>query len=216
MREFNDPEGSDVPMLLMRLEETQIEEWEELKQHLTEFGKNSGLFQNIKIKKLGNSLSDPFQLQFKVRGPTSNIIDVGYGVSQVLPILVQILPPSLSGFSRSSHRLPTYSLLQQPEVHLHPKAQAEFTTMLIKSSSNSNRSFLIETHSDYMIDRARIEIRKGNIKPDEVSLIYFEPKRNIVNVHNIRFDKMGNMTGVPQGYRDFFLKESKRLMGFED
>ena len=216
MREFDDPEGSDVPMLLMRLEATQTKEWDELKKHLTEFGKSSGLFQNIKIKKLGKSLSEPFQLQFKVRGPTSNIIDVGYGVSQILPVLVQILYPSISGSSQSSYRLQIYSLLQQPEVHLHPKAQAEFTSMLVKILSSSNRSFLIETHSDYMIDRARIEIRKGNIKPEDVSLIYFEPKGNIVNVHNIRFDELGNMIDVPSHYRDFFLKESKRLMGFED
>ena len=89
-REFNDPEGSDVPMYLMRIEATQKESWEGLKQQLVEFGKSSGLFQNIKIKKFGRSLGAPFQLQFKVRGPTSNIIDVGYGVSQILPILVQI------------------------------------------------------------------------------------------------------------------------------
>ena len=67
-----------------------------------------------------------------------------------------------------------------------------------------------------MIDRARIEIRKGTIRPEDVSLIYFEPKGNIVNVHNIHFDKLGNMEGVPPHYRNFFLKESKRLMGFED
>ena len=67
-----------------------------------------------------------------------------------------------------------------------------------------------------MIDRARIEIRKGTISPEDVSLIYLEPKGRVVNVHNIGFDKMGNMVGAPTGYREFFLKETDRLLGFEN
>ena len=215
-REYYDPEGSDVPMLLMRIEATPKKEWEKLKQQLIEFGISSGLFQDIKIKNFGRSLGGPFQLQFKVRGPTSNIIDVGYGVSQVLPILVQILNYGISKQAKPEYEDIPYFLLQQPEVHLHPRAQAELSSLLANLANQGNQSFIVETHSDYMIDRARIEIRKGTIKPDDVSLIYFEPKGNIVNVHNIGFDDMANMTNVPPHYRNFFLKESKRLMGFED
>ena len=215
-RESKDPEGSDIPMYLTRVEATQKEDWEALKQQLVEFGKSSGLFQNIEIKTLGRSLGAPFQLQFKVRGPKVNIIDVGYGVSQILPILVQILSSDISGSTRRTPRFPPLSLLQQPEVHLHPKAQAEFSSLLAKLASKGRRSFIVETHSDYMIDRARIEIRKGTIRPEDVSLIYFEPKGRVVNVHNIGFDEMANMTGVPAHFREFFLKESDLLMGFED
>ena len=210
-REFNDPEGSDVPMRLMRIESTKKDEWEVLKQRLVEFGKSSGLFQNIEIQNLGGSLGAPFQIKIKVRGPNSNIIDVGYGVSQILPILVHILSPH----SRSQWQN-TYFLLQQPEVHLHPTAQAQLSSLLASSASQSDQSFIIETHSDYMIDRARIEIRKGTISPKDVSLIYLEPKGRVVNVHNISFDKTGNMIGVPTHYRKFFMKEYRRLMGFED
>ena len=163
-REFNDPEGSDVPMYLMRIEATQKKDWEVLKQQLVEFGKSSDLFQNIEIKRLGRALGSPFQLQFKVRGPKVNIIDVGYGVSQILPILVQILNPSISKGTRRTSQS-TFSLLQQPEVHLHPRAQAEFSSLLVKLANKGDQSFIVETHSDYMIDRARIEIRKGTIRP---------------------------------------------------
>ena len=215
-REFNDPEGSDVPMYLMRIEATQKENWEVLKQQLVEFGRSSGLFQDIEMKSLGHALGAPFQLQVKVRGPKVSIIDVGYGVSQILPILSHILNPDISKNPIRDSNQPTFSLLQQPEIHLHPKAQAEFSSLLVKLANRGDQSFIVETHGDYMIDRARIEIRKGNIRPEDVSLIYFEPKRNIVKVHNISFDKMGNMENVPPHYRDFFLKESKRLMGFED
>ncbi len=210
-REFNDPEGSDVPMRLMRIASTKKDEWEALKQALVEFGKASGLFQNIEIQNLGGSMGAPFQLKIKVRGPNSNIIDVGYGVSQILPILVHILSPHpLSQWQN------TYFLLQQPEVHLHPTAQAQLSSLLASSASQGDQSFIVETHSDYMIDRARIEIRKGTISPNDVSLIYLEPKGRVVKVHNIGFDKMGNMVGVPTHYRGFFMKEYRRLMGFEE
>lgn len=215
-REYYDPEGSDVPMRLSRIKTATQDEWEYLKEMLDRFGESSGLFQSIDVKNLGRSMGAPFQLTVKVRGPTTNIVDVGYGVSQILPILVHILEYAvtlghLSGKERKAH-----FLLQQPEVHLHPKAQAELSSLLAHLASRGSQSFIVETHSDYMIDRARIEIMKGNIDKGDVSLIYLEPKKNIVNVHNISFDEMGNMIGVPPHFREFFLHESSRLMGFED
>ena len=214
-REFDDPEGSDVPMYLMRIEAIEKKNWEALKTQLVEFGRNSGLFENIDVKNFGRSLGAPFQLQVKVRGPKANITDVGYGVSQILPILVQILNPSISKSDQQTTQS-SFSLLQQPEIHLHPRAQAEFSSLLVKLANKGNQSFLVETHSDYMIDRARIEIIRGNIRPEDVSLIFFEPKGRIVKVHNISFDKMANMVGDPPHYGEFFLKESKRLLGFKD
>ena len=215
-REFDDPEGSDVPMYLMRIEATDKQNWEALKTQLVEFGRNSGLFENIDVKNFGRALGAPFQLQVKVRGPKANITDVGYGVSQILPILVQILNPSISKNAQRDPRQLFFSLLQQPEIHLHPKAQAELSSLLVKLANKGDQSFIVETHSDYMIDRARIEIIRGNIRPEDVSLIYFEPKGRVVNVHNISFDKMANMIGVPPHYGEFFLKETNRLMGFSD
>ena len=127
-------------------------------------------------------------------------------VNQILPILVRILRRGTpSGF-----------LIQQPEVHLHPKGQAELASLLIALSQKLKHSFVVETHSDYMIDRARIEIRKGNIRPEDVSLIYLEPKQRSVKAHNISFDRMGNLMGTPNHYGEFFLKETDRLLGFED
>ena len=210
MREFNDPEGSDVPLLLMQAKTVRKGSWEKLKAQLVEFGKESGLYQNIDIKNLNRGLGAPFQLKFKVRGPNSNITDVGYGISQILSILVRILDIPLSRREMVSF------LLQQPEIHLHPRAQAEFSSLLVKLANEGNRSFIVETHSDYMIDRARIDIMRGNIRPEDVSVIYFEPKGNVVKVHNIGFDKKANMTGVPSHYGEFFLKETDKLMGFED
>ena len=203
LKETASPEGSEMPMVLMNLSKSNEEEWEHLKNRLEDFGKASGLFTAIGVRKLGRSTNDPFQLQIKVRGPKGNLMDVGYGISQILPILVRIL-------TRQGR-----FLLQQPEVHLHPKGQAELTSLLIDLNRNK-KSFVVETHSDAMIDRARIEIMKKRIKPEDVSLIYLEPSGNKVKVHNISFDKQANMIDVPGSYRDFFLKESDKLLGFGD
>ncbi len=208
LTETETPEGSEIPIALMNLSVSDKKKWETLKQKLLEFGKASGLFADIVTRRLGRSRSDPFQLQIKVGGHKTNLVDVGYGVSQILPILVRIMLRKKTGF-----------LLQQPEVHLHPRGQAELTSLLAEMTRGQEwqNSFVIETHSDYMIDRARIEIMKGRIKPEDVSLIYFEPDGNRVKTHNIGFDSQANMIGVPQGYRDFFLRESDKFLGlFEE
>ena len=217
IKEIPDPEGSEIPVTLMKLSNTETD-WKQMHKKLIHFGKTAGLFSDITVKKYGKSIGEPFQLQFQVRDFQSNIMDIGYGVSQIFPLLVRLFYPQKQDLQRKMflfNRFRNRFLLQQPEVHLHPKAQAEFASLLIENIKTNN-SFLIETHSDYMIDRARIEIRKKNISPDDVSLIYLEPITEGVKAHNISFDKEGNVTGAPKGYRDFFIKESNRFLGFED
>ena len=132
----DDPEGSEVPMHLMLIQATKKKRWEELKHELNQFGRCSGMFQNIEVKNLA-SPGGPFQLKVKVRGPNSNIIDVGYGVSQIMPILVQILdPPS----SRAPVTEIPFFLLQQPEVHLHPESASR--TLLLAGDFGGQRQAL--------------------------------------------------------------------------
>ena len=203
------PEGSDVPVVLRNISRTDPKAWNELKERLVEFGQSSGLFTDIHVRRLGKSVGDPFQLQIKVRGPKVNMIDVGYGVNQSLPILARLMTSEKIFGER------IIFLMQQPEAHLHPKGQAELSSLMVDFIKRRKHNFIIETHSDYMIDRARIEIMNGKILPEDVSLIYLEPKGNHVEVHNITFDEQANLLGVPPGYREFFLKESDRLLGFD-
>lgn len=208
-----DPGGSDVPAELAAIARRGGSKWQGLKDQLEEFGRDAGLFSEIDVRKLGGSDSDPFQLQIKARGSKVNIKYVGYGVSQILPLLVRL--------AHLDERAATV-LIQQPEVHLHPRGQAALSSILIgllnasgRRPARSTSYFVIETHSDYMIDRARIAIRRNLIKSEDVSLVYLEPKsRGDVTAHNVRFDEMGEMQGVPNGYRSFFLKESDALLGF--
>ena len=206
LTETQTPEGSDVPMFLMRLKRTGDKTEKQIQKALADFGKKSGLFNSVSVKPYGKGMNEPFQLEVKIRNISANIQDVGYGVSQLLPILVRIF----------TVQRPAYFLLQQPEVHLHPRGQAELTSLFITSINERAHKFIIETHSDYMLKRARIEIRNKLINPDDVSLVYFEPDGDQVNVHNISFDEYGNLLNIPNGYEQFFLDESDRFLGFND
>ena len=220
VRETASADGEHIPMLMMRLDRTDKSHWNSLHDSLIEFGRGSGLFDDIKVKRHGKQMSDPFQLQVKVRsGPLANIMDVGYGVSQSLPILVDVLAAEASGADpgpvRRAGEGRTF-LLQQPEVHLHPRGQAELASLLVESFRSRGNRFLIETHSDYIIDRVRIGVREGILNAGDVSILYFEPKGNSVVIHSMTLDQHGNLQDVPAGYRDFFAKETDRLLGFAD
>ena len=205
VRETASADGEHVPMLMMRLDRTDKKGWSSLHDELVAFGQESGLFSDIKVRRHGKQMSDPFQLQVKVRsGSYANIMDVGYGVSQSLPILVDVRSERQCVF-----------LLQQPEVHLHPRSQAGLAELFVESYRKNRNRFLIETHSDYIIDRIRILVRKQTIRAADVSILYFEPMGNSVKIHNIGMDGDGNLWGTPDGYRDFFVRETDRLLGFE-
>ena len=206
IRETASPDGEHIPMLMMRLDRTDKGSWNSLHNDLVEFGRSSGLFSDINVRRHGKQMSDPFQLQVKVRsGSQANLVDVGYGVSQSLPILVDVRFEKNRTF-----------LLQQPEVHLHPRAQAELAALFVESFKKNGNRFLIETHSDYIIDRVRILVRQGRLNADDVSILYFEPTGNAVSIHSMALDDNGNLTNAPKGYRSFFITETDRLLGFEN
>ncbi|MCR4318280.1 MAG: AAA family ATPase [Planctomycetes bacterium] len=199
------PEGGHIPEVLAALA-SDDRKWETIRSKLVEFGKAAGMFSDIEVKRYGSTKSEPFQIQVKVEGKTRNLLDVGYGVSQVLPILVDSL------------RAPkgTIFLIQQPEVHLHPKAQAALASLLLQIAITDKKQFIIETHSDFIINRIRMDVRdkEGGTNSDSANVLFFERSRSdAVNVHNITFDADGNLDGVPDNYGDFFLHETDRLLG---
>lgn len=204
-----DYEGNFVPMYLADEYFRNKTTWEQLKKQLEEFGKSAGLFDEISIKTLGSRDSDPFQAQVrksggKRKGPWRNLIDVGYGVSQALPLIIELWRGDA----------PRIFLLQQPEVHLHPSAQAALGSLFCRVASSRRRQLIVETHSDYLMDRVRMEVRDGGsgLKPEDVSLLYFERGELDVRIHSLRFDEQGNVLGAPPSYRRFFMEETERSL----
>ena len=59
-------------------------------------------------------------------------------------------------------------------------------------------------------------VRKRKLKPADVSILYFEHAGNAVTIHNMTLDEHGNLRDAPAGYRDFFVRETDRLLGFAD
>ncbi len=208
-RPIRDPEGDYVPMYLANIYSQNKEMWMAIKSKLEAFGKASGLFDEISIKRLGKKGSEPFQLQVRKfykgrKGPQRNLIDVGYGVSQVLPVITEMLRQDA----------PDVFLLQQPEVHLHPKAQAALGSLFCEVASQG-RELIVETHSDYILDRVRMDIRDGktSLKPEDVSILFFERQDLGVEIHSIRLDDEGNVLDAPPGYGNFFINETTRSLG---
>ena len=214
VRESASTEGSRIPMLLNRLYRTDKSHWQSFRNKLVEFGKQSGLFSDISVKQYGREIGDPFQLQVKANSKTfANIMDVGYGVSQSLPILVNVLEAERRGFLIENE---ITFLMQQPEVHLHPRAQAELASFFVDYCHKTKNRFMIETHSDFIIDRFRVCVRNGKLQANDLSILFFEANDTGVKIHSITVDEYGNIENAPPGYRSFFISEVDRVLGFED
>ena len=202
------PEQEDHICLMADLYRTRRSEWDFLEKRLAAFGELSGMFSAVKVKALGRRVSAPFQLEVKTAGAMANIADVGYGVSQALPLLTQIIRET---------QLKNWGtfLLQQPEIHLHPQAQAALGTFLVHAARKDGHAFLIETHSDFIVDRVCTHVAKGEIAADDVALLYFEKQKSggAVKIHRIELNRNGEPVAVPKGYRDFFLRETERVLG---
>lgn len=197
-------EGDHIPFVLARIlgEAPSSKQEESLISALARFGAESGLFKNVAVRKLGNKPGAPFQLMVTVGGKPANLLDVGYGVSQAVPIVVQSI-------LAAKERL---LLLQQPEVHLHPKAQAALGSFFVDMVVDGEKHLVVETHSDYIVDRIRQEVAAGKVKPDAVQLLFFEKQGIETTIHPITIDELGNVVDAPPSYREFFLREEMNLL----
>ncbi|HVY41103.1 MAG TPA: AAA family ATPase [Polyangia bacterium] len=210
IRDRPSPEGEHIPALLSRLQAQGGHQWEGLSQALKKFGQESQLFSEVSVRSLGKEQQgEPFQIQVSIPGQKGprNLIDVGYGVSQVLPILVE------SALGPKGQML----LLQQPEVHLHPQAQAALGTYLARAAGAGTAQYIIETHSDYLVDRIAMAIRDSEhpLKAKDVSLLFFEADESGICLHRLTFNENGEIVNAPVGYRQFFLDEQARFLGVD-
>jgi energy-coupling factor transporter ATP-binding protein EcfA2 len=201
VRSAFDPEGDRVPYMLSSVLR-KPDMAESLRNTIQSFGQDAGLFQHLKIRRLGDHSSDPFQIVMTLDELDVNISDVGYGVSQSLPIVVE------SVLAAKQTRL----LIQQPEVHLHPRAQAALGTFFAKLVASTDKHFVIETHSDYFLDRVRREVAQRILSSKDVSILFFDRVGTETKVHILELDTSGNVIGAPPSYRQFFLEEEIALL----
>lgn len=145
----------------------------------------------------------------KLQVGNSNIADVGFGVSQVLPIIVE-------GLSI----LPEQTLvLEQPEIHLHPNMQMCLADFLI-SLIHQGKQVIVETHSDHILNRIirRIMEDKSSFLLDNVSVYYVQKENNESVVSPIEIDKIHGIAKCPPDFFSQYTSEVDTIVrtGFEN
>ncbi len=206
------PDGIHAPYVLKDLlsKKRGTKARERVENILQKFGKDSGLFNKIEINTLGKTATSPFEIHLYLNNNPLKITNVGYGVSQILPLIIEII-------SRENH---SWFAIQQPEIHLHPKAQASFGEFIYKSCKEDDMNFIIETHSDYTIDRFRIKLYKDNQKKKKKNkkgissqVIFFKRTEKGNQLHCIDINNKGSYgDNLPEDFRNFFLKEELELL----
>ena len=161
------------------------------------------LLPNKFTKNLGASDGGRVRLQGYLKlvdkkGNIRNFSDVGSGYSYVFPILTSLWSTELS-------------LIEQPELHLHPKLQSELADVFIDAFNRGRRS-VIETHSEHLILRFIRRLRdtsnehkktpdKLNLQPENLNIYYFEPRNGTTVVKQIRLDQDGEFLNIwPNGF----------------
>ncbi|UOO46403.1 DUF3696 domain-containing protein [Enterococcus casseliflavus] len=129
------------------------------------------------------------------------ISSVGFGVSQIFPIIVSSL------ISADNAML----IFEQPEIHLHPRVQSLLFDFVygIQCVSKTKR-IIIETHSDHLINKYRIyKIKNSDNVPNPVTLFFADSENS--TLHPIEFDEYGNLTDWPQGFFDQSAIDNKTI-----
>jgi predicted ATPase len=122
-----------------------------------------------------------------------NLADVGFGASQVLPIIVQ-------GFVSSED---STLLIEQPEIHLHPKAQCVMGDLLVDIIKTGKRRLIVETHSNLLIERVCKHILlkdESTITPEDIIIYYFEPSAEGTIIKPITVNKNAQFENFPEGF----------------
>jgi hypothetical protein len=196
-------EGTHTPYLIRKILDTKTQA-ERFRKIIHRVGKDSGLFERVDIERFGTDVTAPFQVRIVLDKKSFNLTNVGYGVSQALPVLVEVL-----------WRAPgTWFAIQQPEVHLHPRAQAALGDLIFTMAATEGKRFLIETHSDFMLDRYRTNVRSMKLKKLRSQVLFFERQQGRNTVTALSIGEQGELPlKQPRGYRNFFIKEQMDILG---
>jgi len=176
------------------------------------------LANRIDVKNLARR-ANIFEVQVSGAGgvSTANFADVGFGVSQILPVLVQgLLVPRGGTF-----------IVQQPEIHLHPDAQADLADFFLYLASQGVNS-LIETHSEYFLVRLRRRLAEGikvqtigipgerpipspGLGVNDISVLYVQPRREGMP-REIKIGKSFQFEDLPEGFMNQSVEDRLAIM----
>lgn len=143
---------------------------------------------------------DLFSLIFRGERPRSltNLADVGFGASQVLPMIVQAL----------AARPASLMIAEQPEIHLNPRLQGVLADLFV-DMAKKDRRVIVETHSEHLLLRLRTLIANGTIDPKLVALYFVEKAGTISAVREIPIESNGHIKADDWPYG--FFEDGLRL-----
>lgn len=145
------------------------------------------------------------ELRVRIKNLVSNIFDVGYGVSLQIPMLFEALIAEQEDGA--------IFVIEQPEVHLHPKLQAKFIETLLKLGGKNN--YIIETHSEHIVRMLQIISKNKlfNVSNEEIQILYFVRGEDNFEITQHNLDSNGIMTNqFPSGFFDTSYNLTKKLM----
>lgn len=198
-----DSDGKNFPMFLNSLRASELEAFSDWVRSIFKFGVDIG--------------RESGHMSIRVTGDRGaiNIVDTGYGISQILPVLGQIWWANRRPRQTTLTPDTLVICVEQPELHLHPAHQALLAKVFVNSpkrrpSGNvlGSPSLVVETHSETLINEIGALVAAGEADPSDVQILVFEEDRSDDSVTNVRratFDEQGFLQNWPYG---FFLPES--------
>lgn len=144
-----------------------------------------------------------------------NFKDLGLGISQIMPIIASSLEKSKFGHSDADDG--DIIIIEQPEIHIHPRLQAELGSLFVDCikkkypwADEDNKRFIIETHSEALILRLQKLIRKKELNPEDIAVIYVEIDGGETTCKELHLDENGDFIDswpggfFEEGYREMF------------
>lgn len=132
-----------------------------------------------------------------------NIADVGFGVSQVLPVVVALLAAEKNQLV----------YIEQPEIHLHPRAEGALAELLAKAANRGVR-LIVETHSSLLLLALQTLVAKGDLHPDRVKLHWFsrDARTGITKIRSADVDDIGAFGQWPVDFVDVHLEAENQYL----
>ncbi|HEY6281327.1 MAG TPA: DUF3696 domain-containing protein [Burkholderiales bacterium] len=167
----------------------------------TEVNKRIRRFELGKNFKLEEHFKDVFSVIIcgGIRKVDCNLADIGFGASQVFPLIVQAVTSERSSLT----------IAEQPEIHLNPRLQCVLADLFVSMAKN-RRHVIIETHSEHLVLRLRRLIAEGQIDTKDVGIYFVEKRDNESIIRNIAVDSLGHIEKQdwPKGFFADSLHES--------
>jgi predicted ATPase len=124
------------------------------------------------------------------KAPEVLITDVGFGVSQILPVLV------LCYYAPEGSTL----ILEQPEIHLHPRVQAGLADVLIDAAKTRGVQIIVESHSEHLLRRLQRRIAEERLSTEETALYFAATRDGQSQLTTLDLDLFGTIKNWPEGF----------------